>query len=297
MSIFARVQLFVFALVMAPLVVAGPTDVVIADGDVRITYAEFEAALEMTPEKIRSLSANDIADRFDLLTSMLQIRKMAKVADALGPDTPGYWELQFQVLSAKKQFVFDRELGAYKVPNVDALASEYYETQKDKYATKPELRKSSHILIASRPGLPRGEPRAKAQKILDALRNGADFEDMVAEYSDDPGSKARGGQLTSWMRFGEPGVTPPYTEALFEITNIGDYSEITDSQFGIHIIRLDGIQEGGYYSFEEVRNDIFKDIVAEYRSLATKDINARYGISDDAFIDGDAMEELFEPYK
>jgi parvulin-like peptidyl-prolyl isomerase len=99
------------------------------------------------------------------------------------------------------------------------------------------------------------------------------------------------------VTFGDSTITPPYSEALFEIDEIGGYSEITDSQFGIHIIRLDAIEEGGYYSYEEVRPAIIKDIQAELRSLVSREIRARYHLTDDAFIDGDAMEKLFEPYK
>lgn len=278
-------------------VFADPGDTVVSDGTVQISREEFEAALNSTPEKLRALSAKDLGDRFELINAMIQSRKLAAQADQLSPDSDDYWELQFQLLGVKRQFVFDRELGNFKVPNVQQLAREYYETQKVKYATKPELRKSSHILLASPPGRPREALRERAQELLEELRSGADFSEMVERYSEDPGSKARGGALKSWMRFGDPDFTPPYSEALFAIEEVGGYSEVTDSPFGVHIIRLDGIQEGGFYEFEEVRDKIFKDIVAEYRDLATKEILARYGISDEAFIDGKAMEELFAPYK
>ena len=102
--------------------------------------------------------------------------------------------------------------------------------------------------------------------------------------------------MDRWIRFGDPGITPPYSEALFDIDEIGGYSEVTDSQFGLHIIRLDGIRESSYKSFEEVRNDIMRDLVSEQRKLAAKAVNERYFLSDEAFIDGDAMDELFEPY-
>jgi parvulin-like peptidyl-prolyl isomerase len=285
------------ALVFVVGVNAADDDVVIADQGVEITRAEFEAAMTTTPDKIRNMAARDTGDRFELINSMLQVRKLAAKADYLNPDELDFWKLHFQVLATKRQFMFDRELNSVQLPDLRALAREYYETKKDKYATKPELRASSHILLASAPGIPRGKVREKAQELLDQLRSGADFATMVATYSDDPGSKSRGGDLDRWISFGDPGITPPYSAALFEIDEIGEYSEITDSQFGIHIIRLDAIQAGGYYSFEEVRNDIVKDIVAEHKALAIKEINSRYSITDDAFIDGEAMEELFAPYK
>jgi parvulin-like peptidyl-prolyl isomerase len=220
---------------------------------------------------------------------------MAAKADKLSPDAQDYWKLQFQLQAVKKDFIFKREQSEVTMPNAKRLVEEYYKTKKDKYAKVPELRASSHILLASPPGQPRDGVRARAQKLLDELRAGADFKEYVATYSEDPGSKARGGALQSWMRRGDPNFTPPYSEALFDIESVGGYSEITDSPFGIHIIRLDGIKEASYKDFDEVKAEIFEDIVADYRSLVAKEVAARYNISDDAFVDGAAMDQLFSP--
>jgi peptidyl-prolyl cis-trans isomerase C len=80
-------------------------------------------------------------------------------------------------------------------------------------------------------------------------------------------------------------------------TEVGAYSEPTDTQFGVHIIRLDGIEPAGYKPFEAVRNAILTDIVKEVRTLTSKEIRGRYNLTDEAFIDGAAMEALFEPYR
>ncbi len=282
------------AMLMAEAVAA---EVVVADGEVTITRDEFEAALASAPSKIQALGATDVGDRLEFISGLVEVRKLAAVADTLTSESPGYWDLFFELLAVKRQFAYDQEVRKIDFPNPENLAREYYKTQKDKYATKPELRGSSHILLASPPGLPREEVRARAQELLDQLRAGADFTDYVDQYSDDKGTKARDGALAKQIRFGDPSITPPYSEALFSIEAIGEYAEITDSQFGIHIIRLDSIEEGGYYEYDEVRSAIYSDISAEFRSLASRTISRKYGISDDAFIDGPAMEELFEPYK
>lgn len=286
-----------FASILCAFSMSTHAEVVIRDEGIEITRSEFRAALEMSPQLIRELATNDLGERYELISRMLEVRKLAAKADVLSTDTPGYWELQFQLLALKRQFIYDRELKEVTLPDPHALAQEYYKTQKDKYATKPETRLSSHILLASPPGLPREGVRAKAQELLNELRSGADFEAMVEEYSNDPGSKKRKGSFNRFIKFGEKGVTPPYSEALFEIAEIGEYSEITDSEFGIHIIRLDDIEEGGYYDFETVKDAIYRDISAEFRLLASKEINGKYSITEEAFIDGQAMEELFAPYQ
>lgn len=276
---------------------AADDEVVIADGDVEITRAEFTAAIAAAPAQVKTLAATDFGDRFEMINGMVTSRKMASLADALTPDDEGYWELQFQLEAVKEQFFFNRLLSQIRIGNAEPLAREYYKTRKDEYAAVAEKRASSHILFLSPPGRDRTDLRVKAQQVLEELRAGADFAALVAEHSEDRNSAARGGALDRSVIFGDTSITPPYTEALFEIEEVGGYSEVTDSEFGLHIIRLDGIEPAGYLSFEEVRGRILGDIVADFRALSSKEIRSRYHLSDDAFIDGEAMEELFAPYK
>ncbi len=103
--------------------------------------------------------------------------------------------------------------------------------------------------------------------------------------------------MTVWMHAGQPNIAPPYLEGLFGIEEIGGYSDVVETQFGLHIIRLDEIKESYYLSFEEVREEIIASLEAEYKELAAKEFQARYILSDEVRIDGPAMEEIFAPYK
>jgi len=282
---------------VTPLVAAADDEVVISDGPVTITHDEFAEILASTPDKMRNAAARDRGDRFALINELVINRKLVAEAEKVGPDDPGYRDLQSRLDKVKQEFAFKRALAEYELPDLEALAKERYKTHKDQYATIPETRASSHILLAQAPGPDRRALREKAQRILEELRAGADFEAYVEEYSGDPGSSKRGGSLDKWIRFGDPGITPPYSEALFAIDEVGGYSEVTDSQFGVHIIRLDGIRESGYKPYKEVRGAIMEDLIAEHRKLASKAVSARFGITDDAFVDGDALEELFAPYQ
>jgi len=191
--------------------------------------------------------------------------------------------------------MLDHMVEAREAENPLPLAREYYETKKDQYALIPEKRSSSHILLASPVGRDRKELREKAQEFLSELEAGADWQEYVTEYSDDPGSKQRGGQISRSISMGDPAITPPYSAALFQIDEVGGL-RIAESQFGIHIIRLDGIETKSYRGFAEVAAKIMADIEAERETLAIKAIRARFSISDDAYIDGDAMDKAFAPY-
>lgn len=273
------------------------SEVVVEDGPVVITRAEFERVLETSPQKVKRRSAQDLGDRFELITQMVIGRKIAARADDLGPDDPGYWDLQFKLQNVKERFMFQRLVADYEEPDFEPLAQERYKTQKEKYARYPETRSSSHILFRSPPGEDRTALKKKAEAVLEELRAGGDFESFVEEYSGDPGSKKRAGSLNRWIRLGDPAITPNYSGALFEIDTVGGYSEVTATEFGLHIIRLDGIRESGFLPYKQVRARIIKDLAAEHRTLVSKEVRSRFQLSEDAFIDGEAMEELLAPYQ
>jgi len=76
----------------------------------------------------------------------------------------------------------------------------------------------------------------KANDLYDQLRKGADFSSLAATYSDDPGSAGRGGDL-DWVSEGD--MIGPF-EAVMKNTAVGDYSAPFKTQFGWHILKLEG---------------------------------------------------------
>ncbi|MEQ8516065.1 MAG: peptidylprolyl isomerase [Chromatocurvus sp.] len=272
-------------------------NIAIRDGNVTIAEAEMAAMIDAWTDDMRQAAARDKGERFELLTSAVMSRKMAKEAEAATPEDAGYWEMQFKILNIKQRYVFDRFIDQLDIPDFEDLARERYKTEKDKYAKVPEHRKASHILLSCRPGqCNREELRVRAEELLAQLRTGADFEAMVAEYSDDKNSKKRNGALTEWIRMGDPKVIPEFVGGLFEIEEVGGYSEVTDTRFGLHIIRMDEIAPSFYQPYDRVRDVIVKDLENEYKKLAAKEFREDYLLSDDAFIDGDIMDRLFAPY-
>ncbi|MER2162642.1 MAG: peptidylprolyl isomerase [Psychrobacter alimentarius] len=80
------------------------------------------------------------------------------------------------------------------------------------------------------------------QKINDLygqLRSGADFADLASTYSDDPGSAGRGGDL-DWVSVED--MVGPF-EAVMKNTTVGDYSAPFKTQFGWHILKVEGKRE------------------------------------------------------
>ena len=288
-----------FILLFSSFCLAAPSNI-IEDGGVGIGRAELEQIISRWTPQMLEAAANDKGDRLELLNVALGSKKIALEGDKMTPEKNGdtYWKYVLSIRGAKQSFVLKNFMDTLVIPDMIELSKERYTTQKDKYAKVKEQRYSSHILFMCLPGqCDRSKLKVEAQVVLDELRQGADFVEFVHKHSEDESTKVKDGLFDRWMEMGEAGVTPPYSGGLFEISKTGEYADLVESQFGVHIIRLDGIRESHYLPYEEVKDTIITRLENEYRKLSAKDFNSQFIITDKAFIDGKAMDEIFAPYK
>jgi len=125
----------------------------------------------------------------------------------------------------------------------------YFNQHKDEYST-PEQARSRHILIAVPAGADAktdAAAKAKADGILKQIQGGADFAELAKKYSDDPGSKDKGGELGFAQR---KTMVPEFDNAIFT-QKIGD-TQIVKSQFGYHIIQVEERQPAHQQAINEV---------------------------------------------
>lgn len=80
------------------------------------------------------------------------------------------------------------------------------------------------------------QTRALAEQLYQRLEQGADFADIAKQYSEDQGSTLQGGDL-GWVT---PGTMVPEFEDMMNKTEVGDISAPFRSQFGWHILEVDG---------------------------------------------------------
>jgi peptidyl-prolyl cis-trans isomerase D len=193
------------------------------------------------------------------------------------------------------QFEIPAQIKAdYVVLNSDAIASQvnvsdadikaYYD-QNIKQYTEGEQRRASHILIAVKKNASdadKAAAKAKAEKILTQVRkNPADFAKLAKQYSDDPGSAQRGGDLDY---FGKDMMTKPFENAVFALKQ-GEISDLVQSEFGYHIIEVTGIKPASVKPLDEVKNEIASDIkkqmiTKKYAELADVFSNTVYEQAD-----------------
>lgn len=79
----------------------------------------------------------------------------------------------------------------------------------------------------------RQEAKQRATECLIKLREGADFTEMVSEYSDEPGAKERGGDLGVFKR---DVMVKAFSDAAFKL-KVGEVSELVETSYGWHVIK------------------------------------------------------------
>lgn len=136
-----------------------------------------------------------------------------------------------------------------------------YEERIELY-TVPEERKARHILIGLSPDATDAEAakaKAKAENLQIQLVEGASFEALAREHSDDPVSAGNGGDLGY---FGKGVMVPEFEDVAFQIVK-GETSKIVKSAFGYHIIRVDDIKGGEVTPFDEVKEELIASVIDE----------------------------------
>ncbi|MBA7480571.1 Foldase protein PrsA [subsurface metagenome] len=131
---------------------------------------------------------------------------------------------------------------------------DHFERYKANFA-KPEEIKASHILL-------RTEVEAKA--ILSQLKAGADFAELARRESIDPTTKEKGGDLGFFSR-GK--MTPAFEEAAFAL-EAGEFSEVVETPYGYHIIKVDEKKPAQEPNLELVREEI-RETLTEQKTWTT----------------------------
>jgi peptidyl-prolyl cis-trans isomerase SurA len=140
---------------------------------------------------------------------------------------------------------------------------EFYEHYKDSIPEIPQTYDFSHILFSISPGeREEREALAKADSILNRLKEGEDFGKLAKLYSDDPGSAREGGNLSYISR---GGFIKEFEEVAFSLEK-GQISDIVKTDFGYHIIQL--IDRKGEKI--NVRHILIRPKISEQNIIETK---------------------------
>jgi peptidyl-prolyl cis-trans isomerase D len=235
-----------------------------------ISLPAFEAELRGSLQRFQLQNGITISD-FQTPTEIQRARALQneqrEIRYALV--SPDKYSSDIQVDDAAVQAYYKAHIGQYMTPEsaklqyaelrLDQLAAQVkvsddelkaaYEKNKDRY-NEPEKRHGRHILI------PIGKDDAAAKKLADDVlaqaKAGKDFAALAKQYSQDPGSADKGGDL-GWADRNQ--FVGPFADALFGM-NVGEIRGPVKTQFGYHIIRLDEVQVGKTKSLDTVRPEL-----------------------------------------
>ncbi len=138
----------------------------------------------------------------------------------------------------------------------------YYDSHRDDRFTTPEQVRARHILVKVAPDAD-DAAKAAARKKAEGLRakavGGADFAALATKNSDDPGSATKGGDLGLFPR---GRMVPAFDEVAFQLAP-GAMSEVVETPFGFHVIKVEEHQQGGTKPIEAVREEIVQVLRGE----------------------------------
>jgi peptidyl-prolyl cis-trans isomerase C len=198
----------------------------------------------------RAAQLNVTADQ-DILNQQLETAKQYM------PDADADQLKQLLANDLMAQEVVRQEVVS-KLSVSDEEAQGYYDEQSEQFL-EPEQVQASHILVMVEPDASQEDKDVARKKIDDVLvkaTSGEDFAELAKEFSEGP-SKDNGGDLGF---FGRGQMVPPFEEAVFALEE-GEISDVVETQFGYHIIKLTGRKAERQAPFEEVEEQIRQSLL------------------------------------
>lgn len=128
----------------------------------------------------------------------------------------------------------------------DAELKSYYDANQSEFKSV----KASHILL---------DTKEEAEKMLARVKAGENFNELAKQYSKDPSAKENGGDL-DYFRHGD--MVEPFEKAAFALKP-GDISDIVQSDFGFHIIK---VEDSKIDKFEDVKEQIRTNLLGQKKN-------------------------------
>lgn len=260
-------------------------EVLIQRGEVTVSSRDILQLIDYAVAKDKQAAA--LADENkvrEMIADLFVIRTLAAEARAKGLDKdPG---VRFQIAMQGDQRLMKAALDAavaqQREPDFEKLAREKYVANPEQF-TQAERVRASHILVSVGPERDRDQARVLAEDVRRrAVEGKISFEELAQELSDDPSVKGNAGDLGYFER-GK--MVKSFDEAAFALSEPGQISEVVESQFGFHVIKLADRKPEHKLGFDEVKGELVsrerekfqatlrKQKVEEVRSLEGIEVN------------------------
>jgi peptidyl-prolyl cis-trans isomerase D len=235
-----------------------------------LSIRQVEAAVTataLTPAAIADVSLNAFFERREVQFVNFAAADFAAKVSPTEADIEAFYKANATLFQAPEQASIEYLLLDLEAVKKGIIISEpdlksYYD-QNAARLSGAEERRASHILINAAKDASssdRQKAKARAQELLELVRKAPDsFGELAKKNSQDSGSAANGGDLDFFAR---GAMVKPFEEAAFAMKK-GDISEIVESDFGFHIIKLTDVKVPLQRSFAELRAGIEADLKAQ----------------------------------
>jgi len=189
--------------------------------------------------------------------------------------------------------VLSREALQAQIQVSEKEVNEWYENHKDRYLL-PEERRASHILIVAQSdsASDKAVAKAKAEDVLQEVRNvPSKFADLAKKYSQDPGSAKNGGDLGF---FGRGAMVKVFEDAAFR-QKVGEISDVIESEFGYHIVKVVSVRPEKLRPLSEVRGEIEAEVKAQ--TASRKFAEAAESFSNMVYEQSDSLQSAAEKFR
>lgn len=259
------------------------------------TIPQFEKAIkeDLLMRKLQAMVAGSVAVGDDEVNRQL-VKQNVKVQFEYAVFTPDAIAAQIRPSDAELRKFFQDNQARYKdsIPEqrklhyavVDAQRvrdqvqvtpddlQRYYNDHREQFRVQDEVM-VRHILVKADAGDPRQAEaaKAKAQDLLKQLRGGADFAALAKQHSDDTVTAVEGGML-GWVGRGR--TVPEFEQAAFSLQK-GQLSEVVQTSYGFHILKLEDKRAAHLRTLDEVKAEITPVVAAEKAAQAAEQLAAR----------------------
>ena len=151
-----------------------------------------------------------------------------------------------------------------------------------------EQRRAAHILIEVNDKLNEAQAKAKVEEIQQRLAKGEDFAALAKEFSQDPGSSSKGGDLG----YAGKGVyDPAFEKALYDLKK-DQVSGPVRSDYGWHLIKLLGVEAPSVPSFASLKDKLTHELKSQQVEQRFVDVTKQ--LEDSAFEASDLVQPAQE---
>jgi len=269
--IFYFAGLFTLLLLSRTAWAAESPEVLAQVGEDKLTAEMLDSQISSMPPQLQAMFSKNPEMKKKMVGQWVQMMLLAKEAKALDlENTPA---VKAKIETVRNQILAE-ELISTKLDRetevTPAALEEYYAAHKEEFSQKEEVQ-AQHILVrlAENAG-PEETAKANAtiKEIQEKLAKGESFATLASTYSEDPGSKNKGGDLGS---FGQGQMVPEFEKVAFA-TPVGKVSEPVRSKFGIHLIKVNGKTPARVQTFEEVKDKISAQLQEEKKKTAFEEL-------------------------